>query len=216
MCENSVPTPRIKICGIKTVEDALVAEALGVDAIGLVFHARSPRNVSADEAKAVLSALGGFVSVVALFHNAEAGFVRDVLERFGQLIPQFHGSESVEYCEQFGRPYLKAFGMGGDAPSLADINAHQSASAVLLDANAHGQEGGTGDVFDWSRIPQGIARPIVLAGGLTPDNVAQAVRAWPLYAVDVSSGVESSRGVKGHGLMQKFIENTRGASREVF
>ncbi|MDO6459431.1 phosphoribosylanthranilate isomerase [Granulosicoccaceae sp. 1_MG-2023] len=208
--------PRIKICGISTPEDACFAESLGVDAIGLVFHEKSPRNVSVEQAGEILAALGGFVSVVALFHNAQAGKVADILALYPQLIPQFHGDESVAYCEQFARPYLKAFGMGGDAPQLSQINAHRRASAVLLDANAHGQEGGTGDVFDWSRVPQGIERPLILAGGLTPDNVAAAVRALPLYAVDVSSGVESARGVKDHGLMKKFVENTRGASREVF
>ena len=211
-----MPAPRIKICGIKTPEDALFAEALGVDAIGLVFHAGSPRNVTLDEAATVLGVLGGFVSPVALFHNATVELVSEVLNRFPQLLPQFHGAETVSYCEQFGRPYLKAFGMGGQAPTLGEINAHTMASAVLLDANTHGQEGGTGDVFDWSRIPDGLERPVILAGGLTPDNVAEAVGAWPLYAVDVSSGVESSRGVKDHGLMKKFVENTRGTSREVF
>lgn len=206
---------RIKICGISCPEDALYAESLGVDTIGLVFFEKSPRNVSVDQAFEITEKLGGMMGVVALFHNAPQEQVYSVLAVMPQLIPQFHGNEDVAYCEQFGRPYLKAFGMGGGADlDLDSIEQHTRASAVLLDANTHGAMGGTGHSFDWTRIPQNLNKPLILAGGLNLDNVAQAVREVRPYAVDVSSGVESARGIKSQSKMKKFVDNVRGVTSE--
>ncbi len=206
---------RIKICGIKRPEDALYAESLGVDSIGLVFYEKSPRNVSIEQAIEITANLGGMMGLIALFHNAEKVHVQRVLEAMPHLIPQFHGSEDAEYCEQFNRPYLKAFGMGGG--SILDsttIDQHTRASAVLLDANAHGEMGGTGHSFDWSKIPKKLGKPLILAGGLSIDSVAQAVREIRPYAVDVSSGVEAERGVKSQLKMKQFVDNVRGVASE--
>lgn len=206
---------RIKLCGIRQVEDARYAERLGVDAIGLVFHPGSPRHVSLDDAREIVAATGGLMTSVALFHNAEAEQVSHVLEALPQLIPQFHGNETPEFCERFGRPYLKAFGMGREAGLDSGLlGEYEHAAAVLLDANVQGDMGGTGHRFDWSRIPGQLDKPLILAGGLDPENVAQAIREVRPYAVDVSSGIESARGVKSHTLMQKFVEHARGADSE--
>ncbi len=206
---------RIKICGICRTEDALYAEHLGVDTIGMVFYKKSPRNVTIDQALEITSVLGGMMGVVALFHNAIDDEVWSVLEAMPQLIPQFHGDEPVEFCEQFARPYFKAFGMGdGLGVSVAGINDYEQACGILLDANVQGEIGGTGHVFDWSLIPEGIKKPIVLAGGLDPQNVAAAIDLIKPYAVDVSSGVESERGVKSQALMKEFVNNVRGLKSE--
>lgn len=206
---------RIKICGISHADDAIFAESLGVDTIGLVFFEKSPRNVSIDQALEITKKLGGMMGVVALFHNAPKEQVFDVLTAMPHLIPQFHGAEDADYCQQFGRPYLKAFGMGGnDSLDLQSINQHTCASAVLLDANTHGAMGGTGHCFDWTKIPQNLNKPLILAGGLNLDNVAQAVREVRPYAVDVSSGVESERGIKSQSKMKQFVDNVRGVPSE--
>ena len=209
------PQTRIKICGISRPEDALYAESLGVDTIGLVFFEKSPRNVSIEQAIEITAELGGMMGLVALFHNATPEFVYKVLEVMPQLIPQFHGNEDAKFCEQFNRPYLKAFGMGGKtALDVNTIDQHVRASAVLLDANAHGEMGGTGHAFDWAKIPQNLNKPLILAGGLNTDNVAHAVREIRPYAVDVSSGVESDRGVKNQLKMKQFVDNVRGVASE--
>lgn len=206
---------RIKICGIKTSEDACYAEQLGVDSIGLVFHESSPRHVTVAESRRIVARLGGMMSVVALFSNADSDFVKEVLAALPFVLPQFHGEESPDYCEQFSRPYIKAFGMGGTAiPETADINQYRQASAVLLDANVSGEMGGTGHSFDWSKIPTDLVKPMVLAGGLNASNVVPAIHQVRPYAVDVSSGVESERGVKSQQLMKKFVDNVRGITSE--
>lgn len=197
------------------MEDAQFAESLGVDTIGLVFHAKSPRNVGLDQACEIVSGLGGMMGVVALFHNAIDEEVWSVLDCMPQLLPQFHGDEPAAFCEQFGRPYLKAFGMGASSTvSLEKISQYEQSCAILLDANSQGEMGGTGHAFDWSRIPQELPNPLVLAGGLNPQNVAKAICEINPYAVDVSSGIESQRGVKDQKLMKEFVENVRGAKSE--
>jgi phosphoribosylanthranilate isomerase len=210
-----VVASRIKICGISRVEDALYAEQLGVDTMGLVFYDKSPRAVTLDQAIKIIEPLGGMMGVVALFCNATTEHVKTVLKELPLLIPQFHGDETAAYCEEFSRPYFKAFAMGGEAPATAEqIDAYKSASAVLLDANARGQMGGTGEVFDWSRIPQTLAKPLILAGGLNPVNISTALAKIKPYAVDVSSGVESRRGIKDQALMKQFVKNVRGDNGE--
>ncbi|MCB1756684.1 MAG: phosphoribosylanthranilate isomerase [Gammaproteobacteria bacterium] len=206
---------RIKICGISRVEDALYAEKLGVDTIGLVFYKKSPRNVSIEQALEIAASLGGMMGVVGLFHNAIDDEVWSVLEELPQLLPQFHGDEPPEFCEQFSRPYIKAFGMGQDqTPQVSLINDYQQAAAILLDANVPGEMGGTGHSFDWSRIPDGINKPLILAGGLNCANVVPAIQQVRPYAVDVSSGVESERGIKDQALMKEFVQKVRGLDDE--
>lgn len=167
-----------------------------------------------EEADCIVSSLGGLMTVVALFHNAGEEEVWPVLEAMPQLLPQFHGHETAAFCEQFRRPYLKAFGMGQGSVEPARIREYENASAVLLDANSQGDMGGTGHTFDWSRIPEGLEKPLILAGGLDSENVAAAIREVCPFAVDVSSGIESTRGIKSHALMQKFVTNARGADSE--
>lgn len=192
--ESSVVT-RIKICGITRVEDALAAAQAGADAIGLVFYACSPRHVSIAQAAQLLAALPPFVTSVGLFVNAEAVFVREVLAVVPLDILQFHGDESPEYCAQFNKPYLKAIRVKGGADLLQCASDFCSAKGLLLDAHVEGIPGGTGVTFDWSLIPKQMPLPVILSGGLDVENVAAAVERVQPYAVDVSSGVEASKGI---------------------
>lgn len=197
---------RVKICGITRVEDALVAAHAGADAIGLVFAQASPRRVSVEQAVAICRALPPFVSVVGLFVDADAAQVRQVLGRVPLDLLQFHGSEAPQFCRQFNRPYIKAIAMREGVDVHAEDRAFSDAAGLLLDAHVAGVAGGSGKSFDWSRVPRDLTRPIVLAGGLTPANVADAIRQVRPYAVDVSSGVEQARGVKDAGKIAAFIE----------
>lgn len=187
---------RIKICGITRVEDALAAAAAGADAVGLVFFAGSKRCVDAARAREIVAALPPFVSAVGLFVNAGADEVRRVLDIVPLDLLQFHGDEDAAYCRRFGRPYLKAVRVR----SADDIRRAQAAypdvRALLLDAYVEGEYGGTGRSFDWSLLPQDLGQNWVLAGGLTPQNVAAALAASRAPAVDVSGGVEAAAGIK--------------------
>lgn len=201
---------RVKICGITRVEDALAAAAAGADAIGLVFYAKSPRAVDIEQARAILAALPPFVTTVGLFVDAE----RNELERILASVPldllQFHGDESVQQCEAFGRPYIKALRVKAGDDIAAQVARYPSAQGILLDAYVEGVPGGTGEAFDWSLIPQALSKPLILAGGLRPDSVAEAVSRVRPYAVDVSGGVEASKGVKDVGKIGAFIRAARG------
>lgn len=201
---------RVKICGITRIEDALAAAAAGADAIGLVFYAKSPRAVDIEQARAILAALPPFVTSVGLFVDAE----RSELERILASVPldllQFHGDESVQQCEAFGRPYIKALRVKAGDDIAAQVARYTSAQGILLDAYVEGVPGGTGEAFDWSLIPQTLSKPLILAGGLRPDNVAEAVSRVRPYAVDVSGGVEASKGVKDVGKVDAFIRAARG------
>ena len=201
---------RVKICGITRVEDALAAAAAGADAIGLVFYAKSPRAVDIEQARAILAALPPFVTTVGLFVDAE----RSELERILASVPldllQFHGDESVQQCEAFGRPYIKALRVKAGDDIAAQVARYPSAQGILLDAYVEGVPGGTGEAFDWSLIPQTLSKPLILAGGLRPDNVAEAVSRVRPYAVDVSGGVEASKGVKDVEKVDAFIRAARG------
>ncbi|NBB91940.1 MAG: phosphoribosylanthranilate isomerase [Gammaproteobacteria bacterium] len=194
---------RVKICGITRVEDALAAAAAGADAIGLVFVEGSARSVDHERARAVCRALPPFLTRVGLFMDASAGAVAETLERVPLDWLQFHGRESQDFCRQFGRPWMKALAMGGGSPD--DPGDYELADALLLDAHAPGQAGGSGETFDWSRVPA-LGRPWVLAGGLNPDNVGQACARLAPDAVDVSSGVEVRPGVKSDKLIHDFIK----------
>jgi len=200
---------RVKICGITAMEDAQAALVAGADAIGLVFYAASPRAVSIEQACEIAYSVGPFVTVTGLFVDADPSFVQSVLAQVPLQLLQFHGDETREYCESFQRPYMKALRMKPDLDVVGAIANYPTASAVLLDAYRPGIPGGTGETFDWARVPQNSAKPIVLAGGLSPSNVAAAITATHVYGVDVSGGIESVPGKKDHSKIQSFIANAR-------
>lgn len=199
---------RVKICGITSAKDARIVVDAGVDAIGLVFYEKSPRFVSILQAAEISHIIPAFVSCVALFKDADEAFIRAVLQQVAIDLIQFHGSETAEFCEQFDRPYIKALGMKGTENNvdylIASAEKYHSAKALLLDGHAPGQAGGTGETFDWSSIAK-VEKPVVLAGGLNPENVKQAIEIVRPYAVDVSSGVESAPGIKDKGKVTRFM-----------
>lgn len=204
---------RIKFCGLTRAEDLAEACALGVDAIGFVFAERSKRRVSPQAAAALRLTLQPFVDTVALFMDNDVDTVRDSIATVRPTWLQFHGSEDDAFCAGFDLPYLKAIAMGGnagiDAASLQ--RDYPRAAGFLFDSNASGQAGGSGHTFDWSRIPADCPRPYLLAGGLHPDNVFEAIRATGCWGVDVSSGIESAPGVKNHERMRRFVAEVRRA-----
>ncbi|WP_283149266.1 phosphoribosylanthranilate isomerase [Silvimonas soli] len=201
--------PRIKICGLRDAETARTVAAMGADAIGLVFYAPSPRNVSIETAQTVLAALPAFVTSVGLFVNADAEWLRDLLEVLPLDLLQFHGDESPAYCRSFGRPYIKAVRVKPDTNLLEYAAQYRDARGLLVDAFVEGTPGGTGEAFDWSLIPQDLPLPLILSGGLHPDNVREAIAAVKPWAVDVSSGVESTRGIKDLSKVEQFIKAAR-------
>jgi len=201
----------VKICGITTPEDARHAAHAGAHAIGLVFHAASPRNVTPERARAVVEALPPFVCAVGLFVDAEPAQVRAILAAVPLQLLQFHGDESPAYCASFDLPWIKALRVRPGVDLLQCASRFQGAKGLLLDAFHEQHHGGTGQSFDWSLIPSGLPLPVVLAGGLTPETVEQAVRRVRPWAVDVSSGVERSKGVKDPARVAAFIRGARNA-----
>jgi phosphoribosylanthranilate isomerase len=201
---------RVKICGITRLEDGLAAIEAGADALGFVFYDKSPRKVTPEQAVAIALKLPPFVTLVGLFVNPSEAEVRKVLNVVPLGLLQFHGDESPDFCEQFRWPYLKALRMRDGVPQVADLLHGQYARGVLLDAWDEKLYGGTGKTFDWHTI-QGLYRniPVVLAGGLTPANVAQAIQIAKPWAVDVSSGVESAPGVKDKSKIEQFISEVQ-------
>jgi phosphoribosylanthranilate isomerase len=202
---------RVKICGITRIEDALAAGEAGADAIGLVFHGRSPRHVTPDQAAAIVRALPPFVTSVALFVDPDAAMVEAVLRVVRPDLLQFHGDESAAFCRDFGVPYLKAIRVRPGVDLLQSAAVYADARGLLMDAYSQAAHGGTGQSFDWNLIPRDLPRPVVLAGGLGPDNVAQAVRQVRPWAVDVSSGVEAAMGIKDAAKITAFIREVRNA-----
>lgn len=200
---------RVKICGITSVEDALHAARSGADAIGLLFYDPSPRAVTPEQAGAIVASLPPFVTTVGLFVDAEPDFVNGVLERVPLDLLQFHGDESPDYCDSFGRPYMKAIRMREGVDLQHEAAVYAAARALLVDAYQPGVPGGTGETFDWGRIPASLEKPLVLAGGLNADNVEAAVRQVRPWAVDVSGGVERSKGVKDPERVAQFINNAK-------
>ncbi|MBF0470407.1 MAG: phosphoribosylanthranilate isomerase [Gammaproteobacteria bacterium] len=197
---------RIKICGITRPEDGIHAARLGADAIGLVFYPPSPRAVTLKRAEEILARLPPFISTVALFVNPEVEEVERVLLQLAIDLLQFHGGESEPFCRQFSRPYIKALGVGSGEGLAQEMARYPSARGVLLDTAVQGVAGGSGVTFDWQLIPPPLRQSITLAGGLSPQNVAAAVRAVRPYAVDVSSGVEAAKGVKDFDRIAHFIQ----------
>lgn len=201
---------RVKICGLTSVEAAAAAAAAGADAIGLVFYPPSPRHLADLElARDIVFAAGPLINIVGLFVNPQPQEVAKVLARVPLTLLQFHGDESEGFCLDFARPYLKALRMKPGVDVAAQAAFYQNAAGLLLDAYHPAMPGGTGEVFDWQLIPPYLPRPLILAGGLRPDNIAQAVETVRPWAVDVSGGVESSPGVKDPGLIREFIDRAR-------
>jgi phosphoribosylanthranilate isomerase len=200
---------RVKICGIREREHAQVAVEAGADAIGLVFYAPSPRYVEREAAAEIARSLPAFVSAVGLFVDAGEADIRRVLDAVPLDILQFHGDEPPEFCAGFGRPYVRAVRMEPGTDLLEYARRFSKAKALLLDAHLPGTPGGTGLTFDWKAIPAGFPMPVILSGGLDAANVAQAVREVRPWAVDVSSGVESARGVKDPRKIVEFIRSVR-------
>jgi phosphoribosylanthranilate isomerase len=205
----SLSRARVKICGITNVEDARAVVDAGADALGLVFYAASPRAVTVGQAREIALTAGPFTVVTGLFVDADPEFVAAVLAQVPLQLLQFHGNESPAYCESFQRPYMKAIRMRPELDVGAAMAAYPNASGILLDAYRPGVPGGTGEIFDWARVPRSPGKPIILAGGLTPANVADAIKATQVYGVDVSGGVESAPGKKDHGKTTSFINNAR-------
>lgn len=195
------------------IEDAVLAARLGVDAIGLVFAAHSPRRVNCTQARAIRDALPPLVSTVALFRDDDALRVREVIAAVQPDLLQFHGSEEDAWCAQFGLDYFKAVPMGEGSAALPSLARFPSACALLLDAHVSGSAGGSGRAFDWSLVPQDLSQPVLLAGGLNPENVAAAIRITRPWAVDAASGVESAPGIKHAGKMCRFIAAVQQAAQ---
>lgn len=201
---------RVKICGITRRQDAEFAVKSGADALGLVFFEPSPRAVTIEQAAAITAQLAPFVSVVGLFVNAMTETVRQTIEQVPLSLLQFHGDESAEFCEQFNMPYIKAIRMQSAADLIQASKDFASASALLLDSYQQGVPGGTGQTFDWSMITA-VNKPLILAGGLTTENVAEAIRQVSPYAVDVSGGVEESKGLKSNNKISAFMREVANA-----
>lgn len=204
---------RIKICGVTRPADAHAAAAHGADAVGLVFHPPSGRSVDVEAAREIAAALPPFVTTVGLFLDPDPEWVRSVVAQVPLDLLQFHGREPAPFCRGFGRPYVKAVAMGGDADWSAPGAEYPDARGLLVDSHVAGGMGGTGEAFAWDRIPRERAFHLILAGGLDAANVARAVAAVRPDAVDVSSGVEQSRGIKDEARIREFIEEVGRGDR---
>jgi len=202
---------RVKICGITQLEDALFAAQAGADALGFVFYEKSPRHVSTAQAAGICRALPPFTTRVGLFVDASAEFVQTVLQTVPLDLLQFHGDETPAYCAQFGKAYLKAVRVTAATDLLKYVTDFAAASGLLLDAYVPGVPGGTGEAFDWRLIPANFPKPVVLSGGLKPENVTDAIKLTRPWAVDVSSGVESAKGIKDQHKVAQFIANAKAS-----
>ena len=204
-----VERTRIKICGITRMCDAQQVAELGGDAIGLVFHPQSPRAIEIDTAVKIRQAMPPFVTVTALFMNEKESWVEQVMETVRPDCIQFHGKETPEFCRQWSSPFIKAIPMGSVDDPVSYARQFSEAQGFLLDSNVAGRQGGSGDTFDWSKIPSTFDLPLVLAGGLNPSNVATAIAQVKPWGVDVSSGVEQSRGIKNPKLIAQLFKEVK-------
>ena len=205
---TTITRTRVKICGITSTQDAFNVCAAGADSIGLVFYEKSPRNVSIAQAKEICDSLPPFVTCVGLFLDPSRDFVNSVLDEVKLDLLQFHGSETPEFCDSFTRPYIKAIGMEGisSEDEFTEITKqYTNSKGFLVDSHATGKAGGTGKTFDWKNVPQKQEKPIILAGGLNPENVASSIEQLTIYGVDLSSGVEMSPGVKDPDKIKKLM-----------
>lgn len=213
---------RIKFCGLTRAGDVRLASELGADAIGFVFADGSPRRIEPEQARAMRNALAPLVNVVALFADTPAAEVREAIKLARPALLQFHGGEDDVFCRGFGVPYIKAIPMGdaamGEAKmeSAAELQArYPNAAAFLFDGHARGDSGGQGARFDLKRIPTGLDKPFIVAGGLQPENVFDVIQATLPWGVDVSSGIESAHGIKDGHMMRRFVEEVRRADCHV-
>ena len=204
---------RVKICGITTVDMAQEAVQQGADAIGLVFYPPSPRCVTIDQASEIVASLPAFMTAVGLFVNEQADEISHVISKTSINLLQFHGNECPDYCASFDFPYIKAFRMSEDIDLLKQRSEYKRAQSLLLDTYRAGVPGGTGEAFDWDRIPEELAGDIILAGGLDADNITRAIQTVKPYAVDVSGGVESSKGVKSPEKIRQFMQGVKVADQ---
>lgn len=200
---------QVKICGITTTEQALMAQQAGADALGLVLYRKSSRYVSLQQAVEVRRSIASDVLAVVLLVNADKEFVKQVIAEVKPDLLQFHGDETAEFCQQFEFPYIRALRMHEQLDIAAEVKAYKSAHSLLFDAWHADQYGGTGERFDWHRLPRERAFNLILAGGLTPANVAEAVAVVAPDMVDVSGGVESAPGIKDPQKVRDFIANAR-------
>lgn len=205
----SIERTRVKICGIREPAHARIAAEAGADAIGLVFYGPSPRFVTTQAAAAIAAVLPPYVAAVGLFVDASESDVRKVLAQVPLDLLQFQGDEPADFCASFGKPFVRAVRMEAGTDLIECSRRFSRAKALMLDAHSPGTPGGTGLTFDWSAIPAGLPMPVILSGGLTAANVGRAVREVRPWAVDVSSGVESSRGVKDPRRIVEFIRSVR-------
>ena len=207
---------RIKFCGMTRAGDIRLASELGADAMGFVFAANSPRRLRPEEARLLRGALAPLVDAVALFADNTTDEVRDAIKQVRPTLLQFHGNEEDAFCRSFGVPYIKAIPMGGMPDSPHDLQLrYPGAAGFLFDSHAPGGNGGSGATFDWSRLPKQLNKPVMLAGGLTPDNVFDAILATLPWGVDVSSGIETAPGIKDGDRMRHFVEQVRQADCHV-
>ncbi|MCG6869357.1 MAG: phosphoribosylanthranilate isomerase [Gammaproteobacteria bacterium] len=206
---NESRRTRIKICGMTREEDVRIAGYLGADAIGLVFYAPSPRNLTLETAWMLVRSAPPFLTTVGLFLDAGKAAVDKVLEAVPLDLLQFHGAESPEFCSSFGRPYIKAVPMRDAVDFDEYTGRYRDASGFLLDSHASGAAGGSGETFDWSSWPRRSSQVLILAGGLSPDNVAAAIHETVPWGVDVSSGVESGKGMKDPEKMAAFCREVQ-------
>ncbi|CAM2995713.1 N-(5'-phosphoribosyl)anthranilate isomerase [Legionella steigerwaltii] len=197
---------RVKMCGMTRSEDIAHAINLGVDAIGLIFYPKSTRCVSIEHAKVLLKELPAFVDSVAVLVNPEQELVYKIIEELPIQLLQFHGDETVEFCQQFKKPYIKAIHADSAEHIHQTARNFVSAHALLLDTPSKTVRGGTGCAFDWNIIPQRVEKPYILAGGLDEFNVLEAIKSCHPYALDLCSGIEMSPGVKDHGKMSRFMQ----------
>lgn len=202
---------RSKICGITRIEDALAAAEAGADAIGFVFYAESPRAVDVRQARAIIAELPPFVTTVGLFVNASRCGLNEILEVVPLDLLQFHGDETPQDCEGYHRPWIKALRVRPGDDLEAACQLYAGARGILLDTYVAGVPGGTGEAFDWSLVPARLSKPIILAGGLSADNVGQAIAQVRPYAVDVSGGVEQAKGIKDAAKIEAFMQAVKQA-----
>jgi len=196
---------RVKICGITRAEDASEAVKYGVDALGLVFYPDSPRYVELQQASTIAASVAPLVTLVGLFVNPSVAAVRAALDSVPLGLLQFHGAEDNDVCRQFGVPFIKSIAVRDDVDVGLRMQDYPDAAGFLLDAWQPQTHGGGGETFDWDRVPASPSAPVILAGGLTAGNVALAIRTTHPYAVDVSSGVESSKGIKSAEKIAAFM-----------
>lgn len=206
---------RVKICGLTRLQEAMHAASLGADSIGLMFHQPSPRSIALDQAIAIRRALPPFVTLTALLLNESEDWIAQVIDRVKPDCLQFHGEETAQFCESWGLPYIKSIAMASTADPAAFASLYTGAQGFLLDSNAAGRRGGSGDTFDWSKIPSAFDYPLILAGGLDASNVAEAITRVRPWGVDVSSGVEVSKGVKRTELIDQFFQEVKRGDAHV-